>query len=223
MRPSKPVFAALAALASLSLVTTASAQETVTVDNQDRGGIFGGFELALAQSNLEPVTDTDMAGLGAQIAFHLGYRFDSGLGFSGGVSGSAFGFKTQVGNQKLDTEVALDTLDASAWYFLDMGPSLSAPVRAGLLSTSATSAVDTSALGFGAVPQDPAAAAALTPRADDALGFILAVGMDIAARRHMRVFGDLALRWLGTSFEDLEGMDDTHTIIGLSVGVGWMP
>ena len=173
-------------------------------DTPDREGTFGGFEVALAVSNFDAPTEEENADVGALAGFHAGYRWDFGLGLSGGISGALFDFEVELPGVTMDADVTFDMLDASAWYFLDLGDQVQARLRAG--AGYAEGRFSTMAGG----------------QTEKGFGYVLSGGVAWAPRAHTLVFVEAYLRDYGLSLE-AEGMESNLRASGLSIGVGWRP
>lgn len=200
----------------LTFATASQAQGIGQEAAPDRSGVFGGFELALAQTNIDPETDTNAPGLGAQVTFHVGYRFDWGLGLSLGAGGAAFGYTIAAPTGDIDAELGLDALDLSAWYFLDLNPTWSVHLRGGLAQTYAS--FNLIGAGFGGGPPGVPA-----PDASDGFGAVFSGGINAKLRSSLRFYGELHYRAMNIALKDVPGLEDDFSIFGLAIGVGWSP
>ncbi len=198
---------------------------------EPREGIFGGFELALVSANIDPPTEDDFPQLGSQVGLHLGYRWDSGLGFSGGVSGALLDYRAKVATFEADVSVFGDLIDVSAWYFLDLNPTLDVFIRGGVGRVTGS----LRAIPVGDIPNlgdnpgamipggDSGAAALLSgPLSGKDFGAVVSAGIGWMWRNHVRLSAEVNWRWFNLDLA-VDGFEDSVSLLGLSFGVGWAP
>lgn len=195
----------------------------------ERSGIFGGFELSLSRANISPETQDDLPEIGSLIGVHVGYRFGSGLALSGGFSGAAFDFDTEVMGVDIENNLSTDLVEVSAWFFLPLGDALELHLRAGAgraFADFTTSLADPSQLsaGAGALGQSGLGSTGATSEQEKGFGVVLSAGADWRVRGEgLRAFAELHLRWMGVSFAEVDGLDEDILTTGVSIGVGWGP
>lgn len=209
----------LGSLALLLLLLLAS--QSALAQDAPQEGLFGHFTLGASQATIDPETDDGLPALGPQLGFNLGYRWDSGLALSGGLSASWFTFQTWVlqaptsqqsalgqesaARVEVDATVSTVQVDLSAWYFLPLGERLRLAVRGGLGYAEGS-------YGVGLLSSE-----------DDQYGGVAAVSLHWRARRSMDLSAELYWRYLGLQFDNTQGLEDSISVVGLSVGVGWAP
>lgn len=184
-------------------------------------GLFGGFGLGVAQATIDPETEDSAPGLGAQVEARFGFRWESGLGLSLGLSTASFGYSTMAPDVsafgiptttptttpelvETDADLGASLIDASAWYFLDLSADTQLGVRGGL--------------GYA---QGIYSAGGLS--ADESgLGAVVSGVLGWRVREHMWVNVDLSWRWANLDVSEATGQSN-FSVFALAAGVGWGP